>query len=361
MEPLSIALTRLFYCEPPNADFAWMGESHAANFERREMAGCLGRSGDPKAEDIAEHGEPLGGVGKPQRLLYGGLKPPRHFGFHGGLAPMEWFDHEDAMRKGRMDPQHKFIDLMLGACMAGAESRPTADEVYASMASDAPISDDAAGDLRHLLACMFEDDLPGLIEDEGLSARQLARAFQRSHCRRHSHMDWINGFARPLDEDAAALCALRQRATSLTLGPPAPLYDPDASWHDGDGGRQPSPWFMRHLAAAVDECAGGRRNWFNVAGRMLADMFDLFPVPMRQAFHVLDARLNPADSGSTPAAWRTRLTDYGPKLARLLRGADPQSSRLLPHMPLAGLLSGPERRALRDACSYGLNIGSDFP
>ena len=59
-----MALTRLFYCEPPNADFAWMGEAHAANFERSEMAECLARGGDPKAEGIAEHGELMGGRGQ---------------------------------------------------------------------------------------------------------------------------------------------------------------------------------------------------------------------------------------------------------------------------------------------------------
>ena len=352
MEASGVALTRLFYCEPPNADFAWMGEAHAANFERSEMAECLARGGDPKAEGIAEHGELMGGRGKPQRLLHGGLKPPRHFGFHGGLAPLEWFAHDEAMRRGRIDPQHKFIGLMIADCTAGAASRPTAAEVYESIVSDDPISDDAAGDLRHLLGCMFEDDLPGLIEEEGLSVRQLARAFLRSHCRRHAHMDWINGFARPLDEDAAALRSLRDKGASLPLGPPALLYDPNASWSDDGDGREPTPWFARHLSTAVDavdENDGGAR-LCRTAGRLLADMFEAFPAPMHKAFHALDDRLRPENAGSPLAAWRTRLTDFGPRLARLLRGDDAQSARLLPHMPLAGLLSGPERQALREAC-----------
>ena len=349
MKPLSVPLTRLFYSEPPNADFAWMGEAHAANFERAEMRRCLAEGGDPKTQGIAEHGELLGGQGKAPRLLYGGIKPPRHFGFRGGLAPMEWFAHEDAQRTGRADPDHKFLVMMIASCTAGAVSKPTGAEVYESIVTDDAISDDAAGDLAHMLGCMSEEDLPGLLEDEGLSAHQVARAFHRSHCRRHSHMDWINGFAVPLDEDAAALRLLRRRAESAPLGPPALLYDPDAGWDDDGVGRELSPWFQRRLSAAVGSAGSDRRPWFRIAGQVLADIFDLHPVPMREAFFAWDDRLQD-DDGSLLAAWHTRLRDCGPKLSRLLRGMDPESDRLLPHMPLAGVLSGPERHALREAC-----------
>ena len=349
MEPLSVSLTRLFYNEPPNADFAWMGECHAANFERAEMLRCLAAGGDPKAQGIAEHGELLGGPDKARRTLYGGIKHPRHFGFCGGLAPMEWFAHEDAQRTGQADPDHKFLVLMIASCTAGAESRPTAAEVYESIVTNGDISDDAAGDLKHMLGCMFEDDLPGLLEDEGLSVNQVARAFHRSHCRRHSHMDWINGFAVPLDEDAVALRMLRRRAESAPIGPPSLLYDPDAGWEDDGGGRDPSPWFQRRLSTAVGSAGADRRPWFWIAGQVLADMADLCPVPMREALVAWDDRLRD-DDVSLLAAWRTRLRDGGPKLSRLLRGMDPDSDRLLPHMPLAGVLSGPERHALREAC-----------
>ena len=348
MKPLSVPLTRLFYSEPPNADFAWMGECHAANFERDEMSRCLARGGDPRSLGIAEHGDLLGGPGKARRTLHGGIKPPRHFGFHGGLAPMEWFAHEDALRTGRTDPEHKYLGLMIGSCMAGAESRPTAAAVYKSIVSNGPISDVEAGDLKHMLGCMFVDDLPGLLKEEGLSVHQVARAFHRSHCRRHSHMDWINGFAVPLEEDAAALRMLRRRAESASIGQPALLYDPDAQWDDDGGGREPTPWFLRHLSSAVARMGEGRRTWFSLAGQVLADMLDLYPIPMREAFFAWDDRLREDDS-SPLAAWRTRLRDCGPKLSRLLRGTDPDSSRLLPHLPLAGILSGPERRALREA------------
>ena len=351
--PLSVPLTRLFFREPPNADFAWMGEAHAANFERRDWFACRARGGCPKEEGLAGHGELIGGPGKPRRLLHGGLKPPSHFGFHGGLRPLEWFAHEDALRTGRADPQHKYIDLMITSALAGGVGRPTAQDVYASMTSDAPIADDAAGDLRTILAHMEVDDLPGLMEDEGLSVRQVARALQRSHCRRHSHMDWINGHARPVDADAAALLALRRRAVGLgPHGRPSPLFDPEAAWEDGGGGREPSPWFLRHLREAADRLGGerGEAGGMRLAGRVLADMLDLCPVPMHAAFHVLNGRLPADDDGTPTAAWRTRLRDYGPKLARLLRGEDAESPKLLPHMPLAGALSGPERQALREAC-----------
>ena len=350
MSPLSVPLTRLFYSEPPNADFAWMGECHAANFERTEMAWCLASGADPKEQGLAEHGELLGGPGKARRILHGGVKPPRHFGFRGGLAPMEWFTHDDAMRTtGRMDPEHKYLRLMIISCTAGATSRPTGAEVYESFVSDNPIPDDAAGDLHHMLGCMFEDDLPGLLHEEGLSVHQVARAFQRSHCRRHSHMDWINAFAVPTEEDAAALRMLRRRAEAEPLGPPALLYDPDADWDDDGGGREPSPWFLRRLAAAKARVGDERGAWFKIAGHVLADMFDLYPVPMREALCVWDGRLA-EDDASPLAAWRTRLRDCDQKLSRLLRGMAPESDLLLPHMPLAGILSGPERRALREAC-----------
>ena len=193
---------REFYFNPPADDDPPRiptEEEFCARYERRRVANCLRRGGDPEAEGLGEHGSMIGGPGKPVTVFH--ADPARVLGC--APLPLSWYAYPAAREpwppRGGVEEARGFLGWLSAKHLAGLRNRPGGSEMERRFRAKT-LTRLESHHLRQIFLCLRAPDFSRLLAASGLSVHEVARTVHNSGTHRAAIAIWLEAYAiRPED------------------------------------------------------------------------------------------------------------------------------------------------------------------